>query len=287
IFTKKLLKKNLSKKDANKMRYYAKRLGHDQPGQQKPTLLPYLQKIITNVKNKSNIYENDINTDTDNYSDNDIDMISSEKYGADSDENDEKGGELVWEATNIGNKDIIIPLIPEKPQKTSTGKIFYQTDWYDRWQLKHIQAKNLKVKMLFGDNNQDYFRKNYQSRQHFGGQAKIIGHYDRKYAFGIVTTFFKSQSSTTIVKSDPPHIDKFKILMDKQFKKLTNFLSQGYDIVIPTPSKKQIKNTNKFYYKGQQVIYHNLDTGIAKLPFIYLMYIQQKIDQLEKYLKCK
>ncbi|MCP4054342.1 MAG: hypothetical protein GY739_15040 [Mesoflavibacter sp.] len=48
IFTKKLLKKNLSKMDANKMRYYAKRLGHDQPGQQKPTLLLYLHPFCLN-----------------------------------------------------------------------------------------------------------------------------------------------------------------------------------------------------------------------------------------------
>ncbi|MCP4052080.1 MAG: AAA family ATPase, partial [Mesoflavibacter sp.] len=293
IFIKKLLKEDLRKMNADKMRYYAKRLGHDRPGQQKRTLLPYLEKIITDVKNETNIYDNDSNNDTntdsnnysDNDNDNDIHMLSSQKteyseqYGADSDENDEKGGELVWKATNIGDKDIVIPLIPENLQKTYTGKIFYQTDWYDTWQLEHIQAKNLKVKMLFGDNDQDYFRNNYQKRQNFGGQAKIMGNYDRKYAFGIVTTFYNS---------NPPHIDNFKILIDKQFKQLSNFLSQGYDIVIPTPDKKQIrKNIDKFCYKGQQVIYHNLGTGIAKLPFKYLMYIQQKIDQLEKYLKCK
>ncbi|MCP4117428.1 MAG: hypothetical protein GY737_18950, partial [Desulfobacteraceae bacterium] len=199
--------------------------------------------------------------------------------GADSDENDEKGGELVWEATNIGNKDIVIPLIPEKAQKTSTGKIFYQTLWYDKWQLDHIQAKNLKVKMLFGDNDQDYFRNNYEKRQNFGGQAKIMGNYDRKYAFGIVTTFYNS---------DLPDIDNFKSLIDTQFKQLSNFLSKGYDIVIPTPDKEQIrKNIDKFCHEDEQVIYHNLGTEIANLPFIYLMYIQQKIDQLKKYLKCK
>ncbi len=38
---------------------------------------------------------------------------------------------------------------------------------------------------------------------------------------------------------------------------------------------------------GKQVIYHNLGTGTAKLNVPYLLYIQHKIDQLKKYMKCK
>ncbi len=56
----------------------------------------------------------------------------------------------------------------------------------------------------------------------WGGQAQIMGYYDKKYAFGIVTTFRKTPK---------PNLDKFKTLMDTQFKTVAKLLLNGYDII--------------------------------------------------------
>eukprot|EP01084_Bolivina_argentea_P104367 186881_1 len=101
-----------------------------------------------------------------------------------------------------------------------------------------------------------------------------MGHYDRSFAFGITVTFFGKQR---------PNFNEFKELMDKQFKELQQHLLNGGDIVVPKATKKDIQTTPKSYYKhGQQVIYHNIGTGIA-LKFYYIQYIQKKIDELKHY----
>ncbi len=192
---------------------------------------------------------------------------NSVRDGADDDEDDEKGLYIIHE-------DIIMPSRPEQ-DTTNNGRIFYQTDYYTIQQLNRITKTKVKVKMLFGDNDTDNYRNTDTQRLYCGGQAKIMGHYDRTYAFGIITTFKKSPT---------PKLENFKKLMDKQFITVKNLLLEGYDIIIPTPTQKKIKKRNMICNK---TIYHNLGTGSAKLELSYLLYIQHKIDQLKKYMKCK
>ncbi len=211
------------------------------------------------TQNDQNEYEY-YQTDTEN-----IEMQIQE------DENDAKGLEII----DKGNPDTVIPYNPDIiiPYNNNIGKIFYQTEFYTIPQLENIKRRNIHVKMLFGENDVDHHRNNRTNRKHWGGQAQTMGHYDRSYAFGIVTTF------KTFID-----LKTFKTLIDKQFLQLKNLLLKGYDIVIPTPPKQFINQCpNKFYNHGKQYVFHNIGTNIANLKFKYLVYIQQKIDQLNNY----
>ncbi len=106
-----------------------------------------------------------------------------------------------------------------------------------------------------------------------------MGTYDRTYAFGIITTFYKYEK---------PSLENFKKLMNKQFEMLKDRLLLGYDIVIPTPTKEDIDANPESYLSqsGTQVIYHNLGTGLAGLDIQDLLYIQNKIDELKTCIGC-
>eukprot|EP01084_Bolivina_argentea_P237629 399320_1 len=128
--------------------------------------------------------------------------------------------------------------------------------------------------MLFGDNDVDHGRKYNVKRLHYAGQAKVMGPYDRSLAYGIITMFYK-------LKVDK---DEFMKLMDKQFKVLQKHLLTGNDVIVPKPTGKDVsQNQNRYCDNGKQIIFHNLGTGIAQLPFGYIEYIQYKIDELQKY----
>ncbi len=124
--------------NTNKMRYYAKRLGHKKKGQQEKMLLAYLQNIIKKTKAKTNI--EDINSDSDNdvfiemqndiqslcvdQNDDDIELIDNQnyesrnnrnlaKYRADEDEDDEKGEQIIYDPNDNSDEDIIITSRPQ------------------------------------------------------------------------------------------------------------------------------------------------------------------------------
>ena len=157
----------------------------------------------------------------------------------------------------------------------------FQSEWYTKEQLDHIRSQcnsteDMKklAKMVFGDNDEDYSREQGAERKYSGGQAAVLGEYDRLFAFGITTAFY---ASTT------PNITIFKMLMDSQFAKLQHHLLNGGDVVIPKPNQQDINRHKERYYKdGQQVIFHKLGTGIASLPAEHVAYIQTKVDELRK-----
>ena len=142
---------------------------------------------------------------------------------------------------------------------------------------------NIKCLILFGDNDQDKGRSSKHARQHFGGQAGVIGKYDRNIGYGIVTTFFKARK--------PPKPEGFAKLIDEQFEPLKKYIVSEYDIVIPYPSKQDVKKRYQMYYgddsqgNNKQIIFHNLGTGIAMLSFESIYYIQRKIMELQLYAK--
>ena len=90
-----------------------------------------------------------------------------------------------------------------------------------------------------------------------------------------------------------PDYTKFCDIMNDQFNELYNkYIINGHNLIVPSPNEQDLKqHFNSFYEninnnddspKYQQVIYHNIGTGIARLPLIYLKYIQYKLDNLSK-----
>eukprot|EP00485_Elphidium_margaritaceum_P015625 CAMPEP_0202731254 /NCGR_PEP_ID=MMETSP1385-20130828/187054_1 /ASSEMBLY_ACC=CAM_ASM_000861 /TAXON_ID=933848 /ORGANISM="Elphidium margaritaceum" /LENGTH=1201 /DNA_ID=CAMNT_0049397547 /DNA_START=241 /DNA_END=3846 /DNA_ORIENTATION=- len=160
------------------------------------------------------------------------------------------------------------------------GELVFQTKWVTQEQMLFIgnSCCDKLPKFLFGDNVTDRFRENGVPRKYFGGQARVMGKFDRLFAYGITTTF---------PSSDPPvTVREFKRLMGEQFTPLQNFLLQGRDVVIPKPSKRDIDtNTNTYLQHGKQVIFHNIGTGIASLPLTHLLCIQEHIDVLRAFAK--
>lgn len=113
----------------------------------------------------------------------------------------------------------------------------------------------------------------------------MAGKYDRNITFGIITTFYAYKPM--------PSLTKFKDIMNNQFNDLWNkYILNGHDIIVPSPNDKDLKQHFKSYHEQmnndddnpqyEQVIFHNIGTGIAQLPLNYLKYIQYKIDNISK-----
>jgi len=124
--------------------------------------------------------------------------------------------------------------------------------------------------VLFGDNDVDNNRGLGIQRLHKGGQAKVIGEYDRDFGYGICTTWLRGTLPTLSV---------FKTIMDCQFEPLKAHLAQGRDVIVPAPSKQDLRHSPVKYAN----IRHNLGTGIADLDDEYLLYIQTKLNCLGRY----
>ena len=116
-------------------------------------------------------------------------------------------------------------------------------------------------------------------------KAGVAGKYDRNISFGIITTFYAYKPM--------PNLTKFKDIINNQFNDLWNkYIINGHNLIIPSPNDKDLKqHFNSFYEQinndddnpqFEQVIFHNIGTGIAKLPLSYLKYIQYKIDNISK-----
>jgi len=90
-----------------------------------------------------------------------------------------------------------------------------------------------------------------------------------------------------------PRYHKFRDIMNTQFDALWNkYILNGHDLIVPSPNKSDLERHHQSFYeqingddehpKYQQVIFHNIGTGIARLPLLYLKYIQYKIDNIAK-----
>eukprot|EP00485_Elphidium_margaritaceum_P013387 CAMPEP_0202731034 /NCGR_PEP_ID=MMETSP1385-20130828/186943_1 /ASSEMBLY_ACC=CAM_ASM_000861 /TAXON_ID=933848 /ORGANISM="Elphidium margaritaceum" /LENGTH=743 /DNA_ID=CAMNT_0049397317 /DNA_START=44 /DNA_END=2275 /DNA_ORIENTATION=- len=140
---------------------------------------------------------------------------------------------------------------------------------------------------LFGDNDIDNSRPPNTEREMLGGLANVAGQYDRTIAFGIVTTFYAYKPM--------PDFTKFKDIINRQFEVLCKqYVQQGHDLIVPCPNNFDLKRHFHSFFQQlssnavdatpqyQQVIFHNIGTGIARLPLLYLKYIQYKLDVIDK-----
>ena len=132
--------------------------------------------------------------------------------------------------------------------------------------------------ILFGDNINDRYRASGVSRIGWGGQAKIAGKYDRDFtpsrplyipkAYGITTTYQEKTKDTEYIKKT----------IDKEFDTLKNCADIN-EIYIYGANEI---NTDIYETSNANKIIHSLGIGIARLPIELLLYIQDKLDNLEK-----
>eukprot|EP01084_Bolivina_argentea_P294898 507561_1 len=177
-----------------------------------------------------------------------------------------------------------------KTHSTGYGRIIYQIDRFSPNQLKathslyianpDVATSNWPI-YLFGDNDIDHSRPPNTEREMIGGLAGVTGKYDRTIAFGITTTFYAYKPM--------PNYTQFVDMMNKQFDELWNkYILNGHSVVIPTPNTNDLKQHFTSFHdqinneKYEQIIFHNIGTGIAQLPLSYLKYIQYKIDHAAK-----
>eukprot|EP01083_Nonionella_stella_P089976 251339_1 len=171
------------------------------------------------------------------------------------------------------------------------GKIVYQTERITKQQVLDTYAIYLLNKdiatscwplYVFGENDIDKARPKGGERDMIGGLAGILGDYDTSVSFGVTTTFYKNKQ----VNND---FNAFKSIIDKDFNVLLNYIKHGHDIIVPSPNMQDLYGYyEKSYWKTvdnqkKQVIFHNIGTGIAKLPLNYIEYIQLKCDELKRY----
>ena len=187
-------------------------------------------------------------------------------------------------------------------EDSPSGTLYFQKAYFTRAQLKNLKqyydrhcnkegpndVRNVAGYVLFGDNDEDKARDPSRPRQGTGGQAQFISEYvgippyDRTIAIGIETAFWTLER----YNKKWPDLEPFKALMNKRFDSVQRLLQNGSDIIVPSPNNDDLtgRNGHKYVNKnGAQVIYHNLGTGIADLPFKYLQYIQSKVDELSQY----
>lgn len=158
--------------------------------------------------------------------------------------------------------------------KTKPGKIVFQLQHFTDEQMIFLQQCN--VVCLFGENNQDQHRSWwYVHRRHNGGQAAVLGKFDRKHAYGITTTYYGR-------RKHPPSIDEMKNQINREFIPLKHHIKTGGDVIVPAPSKTDISRAKNKYCNqfGKQIIFHNIGTGIANLSQPLIIHIQNKIDEL-------
>ena len=154
------------------------------------------------------------------------------------------------------------------------------SDEYQKYKLcKKLKKRKDYIQYniyLFGDNDVDRYRdKKYKDRKYNGGQAKIFGIYDDSVCFGIVTTFYKKSNKGLKDK-------KFKEFIDDNFEELfRKYIVYGHDIIIPSPNTDDLNDRpHKYFAHNEQIIHHNIGTGIANLKLERLGYIQNKIDMI-------
>eukprot|EP01084_Bolivina_argentea_P122701 217430_1 len=158
------------------------------------------------------------------------------------------------------------------------GQIIYQLNHYTKGQMEYISNIFDEYKsgvFVFGDNDIDKMRDNNSERQHFGGQTAIIGKYDRKFGYGITTTFINGKI--------PPSLIDFMDIVSKELHGLKAFLLNGRDVIIPSPNENDLQNHDYYFDDNhKQIIFHNIGTGIAQLSSAHIQYIQHQINELNE-----
>eukprot|EP00486_Rosalina_sp_Unknown_P005027 CAMPEP_0201577824 /NCGR_PEP_ID=MMETSP0190_2-20130828/24372_1 /ASSEMBLY_ACC=CAM_ASM_000263 /TAXON_ID=37353 /ORGANISM="Rosalina sp." /LENGTH=258 /DNA_ID=CAMNT_0048010281 /DNA_START=491 /DNA_END=1268 /DNA_ORIENTATION=+ len=137
--------------------------------------------------------------------------------------------------------------------------------------------------IVFGENDIDKVRPKGGERDMIGGLAGVLGDYDTSVSFGVTTTFYKNK----YVNKD---FNAFKKIIDDDFEKLLEYIKNGHDIIVPSPNMQDLygQYEKNYWKKGpnddekKQVIFHNLGTGLAMIPFNYIEYIQSKLDTLKQ-----
>ena len=178
-----------------------------------------------------------------------------------------------------------------KPRKDNEfGKIIFQTNRITKQQVLDTYAiylinSDIKTSSwplyVFGDNDIDKTRANGTERDMMGGLAGVLGIYDKTVSFGVTTTFYRNR----YVNND---FNAFKKIIDDDFDKLLKYIKYGHDIIVPSPNMQDLYGKyQKNYWKivdneKKQVIFHNLGTGLAMIPFNYIEYIQKKVDILKE-----
>ena len=169
------------------------------------------------------------------------------------------------------------------------GKVVYQTKRISKqqvldslaiYQLNSDIASSSWPLFVFGENDIDKVRPKGSERDMIGGLAGVLGDFDSEVAFGVTTTFYADKS----VNHD---FGKFKRIIDADFVELLRYVRCGHDIIVPSPNLQDLHGYHEKSYwetvdsERTQVIFHNIGTGLAMIPFQYIKYIQRKFDELK------
>eukprot|EP01084_Bolivina_argentea_P283695 485962_1 len=170
------------------------------------------------------------------------------------------------------------------------GKIVYQTDRISKQQVLDTYAIYLLNKdietsswplYVFGENDIDKKRAKGGERDMIGGLAGVLGDYDTSVSFGITTTFYKDK----YINND---FNAFKKIINNDFEILLKYIKCGHNIIVPSPNMQDLHGYyEKSYWKTinnekTQVIFHNIGTGLACIPFHYIEYIQKQFHILKQ-----
>jgi len=170
------------------------------------------------------------------------------------------------------------------------GKVVYQTDRISKQQVLdtfaiYLLNKEMKSSSwplyVFGDNDIDKARVEGTERDMIGGLAGVLGDYDNTVSFGITSTFYRQKEVNKDFKA-------FQEIMDRDFAVLSEYIESGHDVVVPSPNMQDLYGQYEHNYwenvggERKQVIFHNIGTGLARIPFEYIKYIQLKFDALKR-----
>eukprot|EP01084_Bolivina_argentea_P290905 499832_1 len=184
------------------------------------------------------------------------------------------------------NQSISISL-PTELDKLKCGRLYNQYGRFTGKQMHDIlvtypHAKRTEFPwFLFGDTDLDHYRDitKFPVRIYNGGTARILGIHDRTLGYGILVAF-KGNDSMEV-----PEYKQIIKHINKQFKQLQLHLIQGYDVVVPIPTKNDVKRFwQKYSHNDKQIINHDICHGM-KTSQKLRVYIQSKLNELQKYAK--
>jgi len=165
-----------------------------------------------------------------------------------------------------------------KPCTKQTGAIYYVPDFISYNAMKALDnahSKNHKFHpvVVFGDHQIDFDRNANQERTHLGGQASVMGPFDRTVAFGIPTVFHQP------ITDDVFHVQVDTLCM----KLLTNHLNMGQDVIIPSLPRQSLLDSQLFSRNKVITIFHTLGSDIAGMSYERRLYLQTKFNWLHQY----
>ena len=166
------------------------------------------------------------------------------------------------------------------------GKLIYQTQAFTRQQMddiyKHYKGIISQAPIvLFNDNDIDNARSHHTERMDFSGQAQVCGHYDKVFCKGITTTWYYKRNQD-LNYNPRTNFKQFKKLMDTQFLPLLQYINIGRNIICPAPTENDLLYNGDLYYDSQGTLLFKHNIGTRNLPTQHLIYIQNKLDEIEK-----